>query len=188
MTQCERQVLWVVDIQGNAGKSFLGNYLNILYNFLLLDGTMTVRDVALFFQTKYKGVCLDVPRAALKEFNYDALEAFKNGYMTSGKYAGRAIRFNPLRVIVFSNDHPDYGKLSADRWDVLSVGTGVLENQSRMGVVNPQREFPFILPIEPPVLSEDFNLREFVCTHIPMYRQNPAANLVSLISIFNKWL
>lgn len=183
MTQTERQVLWVVDNEGNAGKSFLANYLNVLYNYLLLDGTMNVRDLAMLFHTKYDGVCLDVPRASLNTFNYEALETFKNGYMSSGKYSGRILRFDPLPVIVLANDHPNYQMLSADRWVVLSVGVGVLENQSRVAIVDPSMEYPYVPPVEPPVLSEDFNLRKFVSDHIPMYRdQNRLGNVVSSLT------
>lgn len=180
MTQNERHVMWVADANGNSGKSYLANYLNILYNYLLLDGTMKVRDVALFCNSTFDGICIDVPRAAIAEFNYDAVEAFKNGYISSGKYSGRTTRFNPVPVVVLSNDYPDFGKLSRDRWHVLTVGEGILQNPSRVPIINPRMENEFKTPVKPPCLTEDFNLREFVCEHMPQYRvPDRPLNLVS---------
>lgn len=170
MTQNGRQVLWIVDNPGNSGKSYFANYLNILYNYLLLDGTMKVRDVALFCNKKVNGIAIDVPRASIGDFNYDCVEAFKNGYISTGKYSGRTTRFHPVPVVVFSNDHPDYRKLSRDRWNILTVGEGALQNPSRAPIINPEMEYPFVPPIEPPSLSEEFNLREFVCEYMPEYR------------------
>lgn len=163
-------MLWVIDHEGNAGKSFVANFLNILYGYLLVDGTMQVRDVALIFNNTHKGLCCDVPRSAIGKFNYEAVESFKNGYMSSGKYSGRTVRFNPVPVLVLANAHPDYAKLSFDRWVVLTMGAGALENVSKTAIINPRAEFPFVEPAESPLLTEDFDVRGFVCAHMPQYR------------------
>ena len=41
MNQNDSEVLWITDFEGNSGKSFLAHYLHVLYNFQLLDGTMS---------------------------------------------------------------------------------------------------------------------------------------------------
>ena len=38
LTPGDRVVTWVDDQRGNNGKTFLANYLSILYQFQLLDG------------------------------------------------------------------------------------------------------------------------------------------------------
>jgi len=62
---------------------------------------------------------MDVSRQGHSSFQYEPLEAIKNGLLVSGKYHGREVILETTpRVVVFSNYHPDYSKLSGDRWKV----------------------------------------------------------------------
>ena len=45
MQQPPRQVLWVSDLSGNVGKTFLANVLNILYGFTLLNDNISTHDI-----------------------------------------------------------------------------------------------------------------------------------------------
>ena len=41
LAQDSRKILWITDSVGNHGKTFLSNYLSILYNYQYFDGTIT---------------------------------------------------------------------------------------------------------------------------------------------------
>ena len=77
--QDDRKVTWIVDMEGNTGKSYLAHYLSILYGFQLVDGTISPRDAAFFVNEDPKGFCFDVTRSASKQFDYSTLECMKNG-------------------------------------------------------------------------------------------------------------
>ena len=113
--QDDRKITWIYNFKGNSGKSFLANYISILYNFQLLDGQVNTRDLAHTLNDNAAGVCLDVCRAAAVTFDYGVLETLKNGYIVSGKYAGKCIRFTHMKVVVFSNFLPQVAQLSEDR-------------------------------------------------------------------------
>ena len=83
-SQKQRQVLWIVDTIENKGKSFLSFYLASVYQFQLLDGSISTRDLCFLLTDEIKGIVFDVSRSAMKNFNYSALEASKNGFIVSG--------------------------------------------------------------------------------------------------------
>ena len=104
MAQPEREILWIVDIGGNNGKSFLASYLFILYGFHLFDGLVNTRDIGSLLKSSAKGFYFDVvSRSTLPLFDYRCLESIKNGYVVSGKYRGSMKRFQINPVIEFSN-------------------------------------------------------------------------------------
>lgn len=103
--QDERKVTWIFDQVGNHGKSYLANYLNILYGFQILDGTISTRDLGVVLREGLTGVVIDVARSSEPHLDYIALESLKNGYIVSGKYGGRVRRFQPLRVLILANFH-----------------------------------------------------------------------------------
>ena len=63
-SQGTREVYTVTDFRGNSGKSFFSEYLNILYNFQLLNGTITERDAAFMIDIKANGFYFDVKRSS----------------------------------------------------------------------------------------------------------------------------
>ena len=83
MAQGNRQMLRVVDERGNHGKYFFSQYLLAMYGFMILDGTVTARDVAHMIKGTEKGFYGDVNRASVEQFNYSSLEAV----IVSRKYA-----------------------------------------------------------------------------------------------------
>ena len=168
--QPKRQILWICDTTGNNGKTFLGNYLHILYRFSLLDGTVNARDVGNLLDDTVKGFCFDVSRASARMFDYGVLEALKNGYVISGKYVGKISRFRILPIIVFANVYPNCGLLSEDRWRILTLGEGILSNLAKHAVVSPSQQFPFVRPPVWPDLSDKFDLRAYLTERLPQYR------------------
>ena len=159
MAQGNREILWVVDERGNHGKSF-SRYFRAMYGFMILDGTVTARDVAHMIQGTEKGFCINVNRASLEQFNYSSLEALKNGVLVSGKYAGKTLFFDPVPTVVFCNSFPNMAQLSLDRWRVEVIGEGELSDTSKEPVLIPSGVFPFSTPPPLPSFDEDFNVRE----------------------------
>lgn len=116
--QSTREILWVYDIGGGRGKSFLAHYLNSVYNYELFDGVTAAKDIAFLLSDRFSGIVFDVTRDNAQHFSYNTLEMCKNGFVMSGKYNGIKRMFRVVPVIVFANFEPDRSKLSADRWSV----------------------------------------------------------------------
>ena len=67
-------------------------------------------------------VLFDCPRSKQGEYiQYDFLEEVKNGYVFSGKYEPRIKRFKVPHVVVAMNEYPDMEKLSADRYNIITI-------------------------------------------------------------------
>ena len=162
MDQGPRQILWLVDVSGGLGKTYFGHYLCGNYGFKMLDGNVSSRDLGQLLKGNEHGFCFDVCRDSMNNFCYSALEAIKNGYVVSGKYAGKICIFNPLPVVVFANAYPDMTKLSMDRWLVHTLGEGLFMDVSKNAVIVPSVQYPFVEPPPYPDLSEDFDLEQFV--------------------------
>lgn len=124
----DRTVIWVVDKNGNSGKSFLSKYLYLKYDAIIADG----KKDNVFNQVKNwmdvhnnsespKIIILDVPRHNADYINYGVLEQLKNGLIYSGKYEGGVCAFESPHVVIFSNDEPDYSKFTGDRWKIIDL-------------------------------------------------------------------
>ena len=172
-TQNSRQILWAIDTAGNHGKSFLARYLDVLYDFLVLDGSLNTRDLGHMLRDGAKGFCFDVCRASIRTFDYSVLEAVKNGYIVSGKYSGQILQFHQLTVLVLANCEPDMTQLSRDRWNVVTLGEGDYSNMEKLPVLNARDDFPYVKPPPLPVIDENFDLRSFIQEKLSLCRQQP---------------
>ena len=141
MAQPEREILWIVDIDGNNGKSFLASYLPILYGFHPFDGLVNSRDTGSLLKSSAIGFCFDVTRSTLRLFDYGCLESIKNGYVVSGKHRGSMKRFQIKLAIVLSNFYPGMRQLSQDRWCVRTLGKGEFSDLSKFAVVSPSEVY-----------------------------------------------
>ena len=186
MDQGPREVLWVVGREGDDGKTFLSNVLNILYNFILLDGTISTRDLAQLIKGNVNGFCFDISRAAINSFDYSTLEAVKNGYIVSGKYGGRIQRFKDAPVLVFSNSFPNSTLLSADRWNMVVLGEGEFKDISKIPIVSPSPRFPFIEPPDFPDFSENFDFHRYSKTSLNRTQLFQKVVRFSKISVYTK--
>ncbi len=117
--QDDRKVMWVYDLEGNSGKTWLAKYLMIDRTAFLCSGGKKA-DIALAFNRE-KYVVFDFPRTMEQYILYDVIEAFKNGFMFSPKYQSRVDVFTPCKVVCFANFMPDKSKLSKDRWDIIRL-------------------------------------------------------------------
>lgn len=117
--QNDREVTWIVDPVGNAGKSYFSDYLTHFYDCIAVDGNnLKTKDFALTYNLQ-KVVIIDFPRSTMDHLvNYDIIECLKNGRIWSPKYESqvKSFRHKKVQVFCFSNFFPDYSKLSPDRW------------------------------------------------------------------------
>lgn len=119
-----RDIYWYWEPTGNVGKTFLCKYLCIKYDAIIASG----KKDDIFNQVKNwldankdKDpflILIDIPRSSQGSISYGAIEACKNGLMYSGKYEGGKCVFDWPHIIIFSNDEPDYHKMSADKFKV----------------------------------------------------------------------
>jgi hypothetical protein len=169
--QSQRKVLWVHDEIGGYGKTWFAQFMNILYMYELLDGVQCSRDIAFLLSEEIYGFCVDTSRATEQTFDYNVLESLKNGYILTGKYAGAVKRFPWKPVAVFANYLPDINKLSADRWDIISLGEGEFSDLSKTPLYTTAHDYPYVSPPKIPILDDDFNLFDFLTN-----MQNPIGN------------
>lgn len=149
--QDNRKVLWVTDLSGGLGKTFLGHFLNSCYRYELFDGITKASDIAHLLPAQPRGIIFDVTRSDNQHFSYQTLEMCKNGFVMSGKYMGIKRIFTPCPVIVFANFEPDRSKLSDDRWDIHILQNGLPKER----VFEAQTEYPFVPPEEVPSLEDE---------------------------------
>jgi len=126
----DRKINWIVDDNGNYGKSFLSRYLICKYGGVVVNGkTNDILNSLLNYQIEndYKEpqfVIVDIPRSSSKYTDniYGIIEKIKDGMIYSGKYEGGLILYKKRpHVIVLSNEHPKMDMMSYDRWNIIKV-------------------------------------------------------------------
>lgn len=123
--QSERQILWIVDPIGGKGKTELGKWLEAVHNaFYVKNGKL--EDIAFAYE-RQKYVVIDLTRTQEQYVNYAAIECFKDGRILSRKYESKMKRFEPAKLIVFSNWYPNKEALSEDRWMIIEWSTPSFE-------------------------------------------------------------
>ena len=131
MEPTNREVIWIVGTKGNEGKSYFQEFLESKFGWHRVICSMDIK-------MKKGNICqalrkrslmttnmflFDVGKGAAYEgVNYDVLEKIKNGRIVADKYNTAELKFQtPNIVIVFSNEKPDIGKLSKDRWKIFKI-------------------------------------------------------------------
>lgn len=122
----DRKVHWFYEDTGGKGKSFVVKFLEWKYDCIICNGKSdnVFNGIKSYIDEKKKYpkiIIMDVPRCMQNYLCYQAIEKIKDGLFYSGKYEGGTVRLLPLHLIIFSNEEPDYNKLSADRWDVRPI-------------------------------------------------------------------
>lgn len=121
-----RSIIFVVDLNGNSGKSWFCDYYELAYgrSMCLIPGKKADMVYALMSQLEKdtKVYFIDAPRSKQGEYiQYDFLEELKNGKLFNTKYESRMIRIPHPHVVVMMNQYPDYDKLSSDRYLVIEA-------------------------------------------------------------------
>lgn len=124
----KRKIIWIYDLNGNVGKSFLCKYIGLKYDALICSGkTNDIFNQCNQWRIANPNIMqippciIDVPRSEFSHVNYAAIESLKNGFLYSGKYEGGAIYGLEPHIVIFANNRPDENKMSNDRWDIREV-------------------------------------------------------------------
>lgn len=139
-----RDILWVFERRGGVGKSSLVKvslhlryYRSLVQHLVIEHGAIITggrsADVrhsiftALEKKLRVRLIVYDVPRKSLGYLQYPAMEEIKNGCFFSSKYEGGMCVYPNPHVVVFANEPPEFGAMSADRWKVFEIVNGNLQ-------------------------------------------------------------
>lgn len=117
----DRVIYWVYDKKGNNGKSALAKFMVVKYKCGYLSNAKTA-DIACYCAKNIcDGYVMDFSRSFQDKINYGAIENLKNGLLFSSKYESGLVCMNSPFIICFSNELPNYEKMSKDRWRILNI-------------------------------------------------------------------
>lgn len=116
----DREILFMIDKHGNAGKSWFVQYYIEHVGKALQINPGKKADMIYAFISSLKSdtrvVFVDAPRSKQGDFiQYDFLEELKNGCVFNTKYESRMVYFTVPHVVVMMNENPKEGQLSEDR-------------------------------------------------------------------------
>jgi len=116
---CDREIIFIVDVSGNQGKSWFARYYTDLHANAQIIVPGKKADMALIIREDAKVFFFDCPRSKQGDFiQYDFLEELKNGYISSPKYESKNKKLAVPHVVVLMNEYPEMTKLSEDRYSV----------------------------------------------------------------------
>lgn len=115
-----RQLFWIYDKEGGAGKSDFCLHMYDLHQANLFNNGKFA-DIAYALNDNPKIVLFDLPRTLEERVNYTAIETIKTGYIFSGKYESKGKRFDKPHVVIMANFEPDYKSLSKGRWIIWTL-------------------------------------------------------------------
>lgn len=117
----DRKVIFVVDYDGNQGKSWFAKYYMSLHDnaFLMRPGKHA--DMAYILPDVVRVLFIDATRKQLEFFPYTFLEECKDGLVFSSKYESVIKKYNKMHVVCLMNQDPDPTALSADRYHVIKL-------------------------------------------------------------------
>lgn len=119
----DRHVMFLVDENGNSGKSWLTSYWFTHRPEQIQMLSVGKRDDLAHAIDPTKSLFVfDVPRGGMEYLQYTILEQLKNRVIFSPKYDSRTkiLRKTP-HVVVFCNEEPDRTKMSRDRFKVTHI-------------------------------------------------------------------
>lgn len=121
-----RKIYWIWEDKGNAGKSWMANYLGSMHGATILTVGKKVDMAYIYAQKPTNIVLFDLARTneSSKDFLhgvYSLAEDLKNGRVVSTKYESKTVFFRPPHVIFFANFEPDMSKWSKDRYMVSKI-------------------------------------------------------------------
>lgn len=71
-------------------------------------------------------ILINITRTKQAYLSYAGIEQIKDMFFYCGKYEGGMVCDTSPHVICFSNDEPDYDRVSIDRWKIQDVRGGPL--------------------------------------------------------------
>ena len=131
MKPSDREIIWVIGVKGNEGKSWFQEFLESKFGWHRAICGMDIK-------MKKGNICHAIRKRSLmstnvflfdvgksktfEEINYGVLEKIKNGRILADKYNTAELKFyTPNIVVVFSNGRPETRELSKDRWKIFHI-------------------------------------------------------------------
>lgn len=124
----DRDIIAVVDPVGNSGKSsYARKYLYEHPGECVIVQNGKTQDLARILSKedplRLRVVFMDFSRTNQDYINFEIIEKIKNGHMSSTKYDSTTINLaNHPHIVLLTNQHLDYTKMSDDRWKVYEIG------------------------------------------------------------------
>lgn len=123
--QSDREIMVIVDPQGNNGKSWLTKYLVSTRMCNLIPVLGDYKDMMRICMAKAgTGYVIDMERTTDPKKAHGlwrAIESVKNGYLFEDRYNFRDMWIEPPKIIVLTNDMPPLDALSRDRWRIYTI-------------------------------------------------------------------
>lgn len=118
----DRKIIFVVDPDGNSGKSWLARFWFSTRTDVQLLSIGKRDDLAFAIDDTKSLFVFDIPRGSMEYLQYGVLEQLKNRVIFSPKYTSRnKILKTNCHIIVFSNEAPDMDKLTHDRYHIVNI-------------------------------------------------------------------
>jgi hypothetical protein len=120
----DRTIEFYVDTDGGSGKSWFSGYVFSRLPGVQLLGPGRRDDLAHMVRTDSRIFIFNIPREQMQYLQYGVLEMIKDRMICSPKYEStmKILTAIPF-VIVFSNEEPDYTKLTDDRINVVRINS-----------------------------------------------------------------
>lgn len=119
----ERKIHWFWEPSGCAGKTTIQKYVYTHFdNCVVLSGkACDMKNGIVQCKELPRIVLINIPRSSLNYISYAGIEEIKDMFFFSPKYEGGMVCGPEPHVIVFANEPPEDGKMSADRWVVHDI-------------------------------------------------------------------
>lgn len=139
----EREVYFVVDRAGNAGKTWFARWWLHNHEHVQILEPEKRADMAMQMKTDTEVLFVNVPRSRTPMLQYDFLESVKDQIISSPKYESRTLFLQKkCHVVVLMNEMPDPKALSSDRYKVVTVNDPVTNPNVLASVAASQRLNP----------------------------------------------
>jgi len=118
----DRKIVFVVDPEGNRGKSWLTRYWFSSRDDIQMLSVGKRDDLAYAIDVSKRVFVFDIPRGNMEYFQYSVVEALKNQMIMSNKYKSvTKIIPHKVHVIVFCNEEPDRNAMTGDRYSMKRI-------------------------------------------------------------------
>jgi len=117
-----RKICWIAEAHGGIGKTTFAHHLRITYkDKVQIMEPADYNNMAYLLDPTKKIFIIDCQMTKKKDEMYPMLEALKNGCVQSVKYECHQKWIRRPIVIVFSNQVPDLGMMSAGRYELFDT-------------------------------------------------------------------
>lgn len=118
----DRKVTFCIDEEGGKGKSWFTRYMLSHRDDIQFLSVGKRDDLAFAVDISKTIFIFDIPRGQSEFLQYGVLEQLKNQLLFSPKYESMTkVIPQKVHVIVFMNEHPDYEKMTNDRFNIFNM-------------------------------------------------------------------